>query len=39
VFLNKDDEFAIIPTSDNSIQTLSAYPGALGEFYSWLEGV
>lgn len=39
IFLNKDDEFVIIPTSDNSIQTLSAYPGALGEFYPWLEGV
>ena len=35
----KDDEFEIIPTSDNSILALNAYPGALGTYYSWLEGV
>ena len=33
------DVFEIIPTSDNSILALSAYPGALGTYYSWLEGV
>lgn len=33
------DTFEIIPTSDNSILSLNAYPGALGTFYSWLEGV
>lgn len=33
------DTFEIIPTSDNSILTLTAWPGALGTFYPWLEGV
>ena len=33
------DEFEIIPTSDNSILALNAFPGALGTYYSWLEGV
>ena len=33
------DVFEIIPTSDNSIQALTAFPGALGTFYPWLEGV
>lgn len=33
------DVFEIVPTSDNSILTLTAYPGALGTYYSWLEGV
>ena len=35
----EDDTFEIVPTSDNSILSLTAYPGALGTFYSWLEGV
>lgn len=35
----EDDTFEIIPTSDNSILSLTAFPGALGTFYSWLEGV
>ena len=35
----EDDIFEIIPTSDNSILSLNAYPGALGTFYPWLEGV
>lgn len=39
IFLNIDDDFEIIPTSDNSILSLSAYPGALGTYFSWLEGV
>ena len=29
----------IVPTSDNSILQLNGYPGALGIYYSWLEGV
>lgn len=33
------DTFEIIPTSDNSILALTAFPGALGTYYSWLEGV
>lgn len=33
------DVFEIIPTSDNSILTLEAFPGALGTYYPWLEGV
>ena len=33
------DVFEIIPTSDNSILSLTAFPSALGTFYSWLEGV
>lgn len=35
----ENDTFEIIPTSDNSILSLNAYPGALGTFYPWLEGV
>lgn len=35
----EDDVFEIIPTSDNSILALNAFPGALGTYYSWLEGV
>ena len=34
-----DDVFEIVPTSDNSILALSGFPGALGIYYSWLEGV
>ena len=33
------DTFVIIPTSDNSIMSLNAFPGALGTYYPWLEGV
>ena len=33
------DVWEIIPTSDNSILSLTAFPGALGTYYSWLEGV
>ena len=33
------DVWEIIPTSDNSIMSLNAFPGALGTYYSWLEGV
>ena len=35
----EDDTFEIIPTSDNSIMSLTSFPGALGTYYSWLEGV
>ena len=33
------DTFEIIPTSNNSILSLNAFPGALGTYYPWLEGV
>ena len=33
------DTFEIVPTSDNSILSLTAFPGALGTFYPWLEGI
>jgi hypothetical protein len=33
------DIFEIVPTSDNSILALNAFPGALGTYYPWLEGV
>lgn len=33
------DTFEIITTSDNSIMALTAFPGALGTYYPWLEGV
>ena len=33
------DTFEIIPTSNNSILALTAFPGALGTFYPWLEGI
>lgn len=39
ISLRADDTFEIIPTSDQSILSLTAYPGALGTFYSWLEGI
>lgn len=39
VFLKTDDSFSIITTSDKSIASLYAWPGALGTYYSWLEGV
>ena len=35
----ENDVFEIIPTSDNSILSLNAFPSALGTFYPWLEGV
>ena len=34
-----NDIFEIIPTSENSILALNAFPGALGTYYPWLEGV
>lgn len=33
------DTYEIIPTSNNSILQLNAFPGALGTYYPWLEGV
>ena len=33
------DTFEIVPTSNNSILQLNAFPGALGIYYPWLEGV
>lgn len=35
----ESDVWELIPTSDNSILALSGFPGALGTYYSWLEGV
>ena len=35
----EDDVFEIVPTSNNSILQLNAFPGALGIYYPWLEGV
>ena len=39
VLLSDGDSFEIIPTSDNSILSLTSFPGALNTFYPWLEGV
>lgn len=39
VKLLETDTFEIIPTSNNSILALNAFPGALGTYYPWLEGV
>lgn len=39
VTLMDSDEWTITPTSDNSITLLESWPGTLGTFYSWLEGV
>jgi len=39
IFLKTTDDFELVTTSDNSIASLYAWPGALGIFYSWLEGV
>ena len=39
IFFTEDDTFEIVTTSDNSILSLTAFPGALGTYYSWLEGV
>ena len=37
--LLETDTFEVIPTSNSSILSLSAFPGALGTYYPWLEGV
>ena len=33
------DIWEIVPTSNNSILQLNGFPGALGTYYPWLEGV
>ena len=33
------DVYEIVPTSNNSILMLNAFPGALSTYYPWLEGV
>jgi hypothetical protein len=38
-FINTSDSFELITTSENSIATLYAWPGALGTYYNWLEGI
>ena len=39
IFLRNEDELIITTTSDNSILSLYAWPGALDTYYNWLEGV
>jgi len=39
ISFTEDDVFEIVPTSNNSILALNAFPGALGTFHPWLEGV
>lgn len=39
VFLKSSEEFEVITTSNTSIASLYAWPGALGTYYEWLEGV
>lgn len=38
-FIKSEDLFEIITTSNQSIKALYAWPGALGTYYDWLEGV
>jgi hypothetical protein len=33
------DTWEVIPTSNNSILALNGFPGALGTYYPWLEGI
>ena len=39
VIFGEGETFEIIPTSNHSILQLNAFPGALGVYYPWLEGV
>ena len=39
IFLKTGDGFEVTPTSNKSIASLYAWPGALGAYYEWLEGV
>jgi hypothetical protein len=39
VTFSDGDVFEIVTTSDSSILSLTAFPGALGTYYPWLEGV
>lgn len=38
-FISNSDSFELVTTSENSIAALYAWPGALGTYYNWLEGV
>lgn len=38
-FISHSDSFELVTTSENSITALYAWPGALGTYYNWLEGV
>ena len=35
----ESDVWELVPTSNNSILALNGFPGALGTYYSWLEGI
>ena len=39
VFLKSSDEFELITTSNSSIASLYAWPGALDTYYEWMEGI
>ena len=39
IVLADEDVFEIVTTSNNSILSLNAFPGALSTYYPWLEGV
>lgn len=39
IYFTDNDIFEVTPSSENSILTLDAWPGALNVFYPWLEGV
>lgn len=39
IYFKDGDTFELTTTSQNSIMTLDAWPGTLGVFYDWLEGV
>ncbi len=39
IFININDSFELITTSNTSIKALYAWPGALGTYYEWLDGV
>lgn len=39
ITLMDSDDWTITPTSNSSISTLESWPGTLGTFYPWLEGV
>lgn len=39
IFLRVSDTFEVTTTSNSSIASLYAWPGALGTYYEWLEGI
>lgn len=39
MFIKSTDTFEVVPTSNASIASLYAWPGALDTYYEWLEGV